>query len=78
VGDKGVLADLAAAGIDRAGKRLPGRTEGADEVAEAEAASKRSGMNGVPTFVINGRPSFSGAQRAELMLAHVLDAVGPP
>jgi predicted DsbA family dithiol-disulfide isomerase len=48
VGDKGVLADLAvAAGIDRARASvfLAG-TEGADEVAEAEAASKRSGMNG--------------------------------
>jgi len=79
VGDKGVLADLAvAAGIDRARASvfLAG-TEGADEVAEAEAASKRSGMNGVPTFVINGRPAFSGAQRAELMLAQMLDAVGP-
>jgi predicted DsbA family dithiol-disulfide isomerase len=79
VGDNGVLADLAAAaGIDRARASvfLAG-TEGADEVAKAEAASKRSGMNGVPTFVINGRPAFSGAQRAELMLAHMLDAVGP-
>ena len=79
VGDKEVLADLAAAaGIDRARASvfLAG-TEGADEVAEAEAASKRSGINGVPTFVINGRPAFSGAQRAELMLAHMLDAVVP-
>jgi len=78
LGDKGVLLDLAAAaGIDRARASvfLAG-TEGADEVAEAEAAVKRSGMNSVPTFVINGRPAFSGAQRAELMLAHMLDAVG--
>jgi predicted DsbA family dithiol-disulfide isomerase len=77
VGDEGVLEGLAAAagiGRARAGVFLAG-TEGADEVAEAEAASKRSGMNGVPTFVINGRPAFSGAQRAELMLAHLLDAV---
>jgi predicted DsbA family dithiol-disulfide isomerase len=74
-----VLADLAAAGIDRARASvfLAG-TDGADEVAEAEAASKRSGINGVPTFVINGRPAFSGAQRAELMLAHMLDFLGPP
>src|SRR5260370_623138 len=79
VGDKGVAADLAhAAGVDRAraGVSLAG-PEGADEVAGAEAASKHSGMNGVPTFVINGRPAFSGAQRAELMLAHMLDAVVP-
>ena len=79
LGDKGVLADLAAAGIDRARASvfLAG-TDGADEVAEAEAVSKRSGINGVPTFVINGRPAFSGAQRAELMLAHMLDFLGPP
>jgi len=79
LGDKGVLLDLAAAaGIDRARASvfLAG-TEGADEVAEAEAAVKRSGMNSVPTFVINGRPAFSGAQRAELMLAHLLEAAGP-
>ncbi len=79
VGDKGVLADLAAtAGVDRArAKVFLAGTEGADEVAEAEAASKRSGMSGVPTFVINGRPALSGAQPAELMLAHMLEAVGP-
>ncbi len=79
VGDKGVLADLAAAaGIDRARASIfLAGTQGTDEVAEAEAASKRGGMNGVPTFVINGRPAFSGAQRAELMLAHMLDAVRP-
>jgi predicted DsbA family dithiol-disulfide isomerase len=85
VGDKGALADLAAAaGIDRArASAFLAGTEDADEVAEAEAASKCSGINGVPTFVINGvptfvingRPAFSGAQRAELMLAHLLDAV---
>ncbi len=79
VGDTGVLADLATvAGIDRARASvfLAG-TEGAAEVAAAEAASKRGGMNGVPTFVINGHPTFSGALRAELMLAHMLDAVRP-
>ena len=41
------------------------------------AAVKRSGMNSVPTFVINGRAAFSGAQRAELILAHLLEAAGP-
>lgn len=51
VGDKAVLAEVAAAaGIDneRAIAFLAG-TEGSDEVSEAETASQRSGLNGVPT-----------------------------
>ena len=42
---------------------------------EAETASHRSGLNGVPTFIINGQPAFSGAQRAELILQHLMKAV---
>ncbi len=44
-------------------------------MSEAETAAHRSGLNGVPTFVINGQPAFSGAQRAELMLEHLMKAV---
>ena len=75
--DEAAEVTLAVAADEAVALADAGDTEGADEVAEAEAASKRSGINGVPTFVINGRPTFSGAQRAELMLAHMLDAVGP-
>jgi predicted DsbA family dithiol-disulfide isomerase len=78
VGDKTVLAEVAAAaGIDkeRAIAFLAG-TEGADDVSEAETASHRSGLNGVPTFILNGRPAFSGAQRADLILDHMMKAVG--
>jgi predicted DsbA family dithiol-disulfide isomerase len=78
VGDRAVLADIAAgAGIDRdrATAFLAG-TEGADAVSNEETAAQRSGVNGVPTFVINGQPVFSGAQRAELMLAHLQKAAG--
>ena len=78
VGDKTVLAEIAAAaGIDkeRAIAFLAG-TEGADEVSEAETTASRSGLNGVPTFILNGRPAFSGAQRADLILDHMMKAVG--
>lgn len=78
VGDKAVLAEVAAAaGIDkeRAIAFLAG-TEGADDVSEAETTASRSGLNGVPTFILNGRPAFSGAQRAELILDHMMKAVG--
>ncbi|MBL0897576.1 MAG: DsbA family oxidoreductase [Reyranella sp.] len=79
VGEKAVLEDVAAAaGIDRERvcSFLAG-SEGTGEVAAAETGAQRSGMGGVPTFVINGRTAFSGAQRAELMLAHLMKAVGP-
>jgi predicted DsbA family dithiol-disulfide isomerase len=78
VGRKEVLADIAAAGgIDRTtAEAFLAGSEGSDEVADAEMAAQRSGLNGVPTFIIDGRPAFSGAQRADLMLNHVLDALG--
>jgi predicted DsbA family dithiol-disulfide isomerase len=78
VGDGKVLAEIgAAAGIDKARVQsfLAG-AEGAGEVSEAEITSQRGGLNGVPTFIINGQPAFSGALRAELMLAHLMKAAG--
>jgi predicted DsbA family dithiol-disulfide isomerase len=78
VGDKEVLVDIAAAGgIDRTtAEAFLAGSEGSDEVADAEMTAQRSGLNGVPTFIIDGRPAFSGAQRADLMLKHMLDALG--
>jgi predicted DsbA family dithiol-disulfide isomerase len=78
VGDKAVLTDIAvAAGInrERAQSFLAG-AEGSDEVSEAELVSQRGDLNGVPTFIINGKPAFAGAQRADLMLEHMLKALG--
>lgn len=78
IGDAAVLAELAAgAGIsrERATALLAG-DEGATEVRAAEAAARRQGVSGVPTFVVNGRPAFSGARRSELMLADLLHAGG--
>jgi predicted DsbA family dithiol-disulfide isomerase len=78
VGDAKVLAEVAAAaGIDQTRvESFLASSEGAEEVSDAEIASQRSGLNGVPTFIINGQPAFSGALRAELMLAHLMKAAG--
>jgi len=78
VGDVKVLAEVAAAaGIDKTRvESFLASYEGAEEVSDAENASQRSGLNGVPTFIINGQPGFSGALRAELMLAHLMKAAG--
>lgn len=78
IGDAAVLAELAVgAGLarDRATALLAG-DEGAAEVRAAEAGAQRQGVSGVPTFVVNGRPAFSGAQRSEVVLAHLLQAGG--
>jgi predicted DsbA family dithiol-disulfide isomerase len=78
IGDAAVLAELAAgAGVsrERATALLAG-DEGAVAVGGAEGAAHRQGVSGVPTFVLNGRPAFSGAQRSDLMLAHLLHAGG--
>ena len=69
IGDASVLADLAAiAGIDReqALSFLNG-TEGGAEVAAEEEVAMRAGLSGVPTFVLDGRVLFSGAQPPELI-----------
>src|SRR5688572_4395927 len=69
IGDASVLADLAAvAGLDReeAASFLKG-TDGAAEVAAEEEVAMRVGLSGVPTFVLDGRVLFSGAQPPELI-----------
>lgn len=67
IGDRAVLADLAAsAGIDRAqAASFLGSTGGTAEVAAEEEVAIRAGLSGVPTFVLNGRVLFSGAQPPE-------------
>jgi len=69
IGDASVLADLAAvAGLDReeAASFLKG-TDGAAEVAAEEEVAMRVGLSGVPTFVLDGRVLFSGAQPPALI-----------
>jgi predicted DsbA family dithiol-disulfide isomerase len=69
IGDANVLADLAAeAGLDKArAEGLLNGTEGSAEVAAEEEVAIRAGLSGVPTFVLDGRVLFSGAQPPELI-----------
>jgi predicted DsbA family dithiol-disulfide isomerase len=69
IGDETVLATLASeAGIDRArAEALFAGTEGSAEVAAEEEVAMRAGLSGVPTFVLEGRVLFSGAQSPELI-----------
>ena len=69
IGDANVLAELAAdAGLDRArAEALLAGTEGSAEVAAEEEVAMRAGLSGVPTFVLDGRVLFSGAQSPELI-----------
>lgn len=69
IGNADVLSDLAvAAGMDReqAASLLNG-THGSAEVAAEEEVAIRAGLSGVPTFVLDGRVLFSGAQPPELI-----------
>jgi predicted DsbA family dithiol-disulfide isomerase len=78
IGDTAALAELAvAAGIrrDTAYTFFAGN-EGADAVSACEVAARGRGVSGVPTFALNGKLVFSGAQRSELMLSYLLEAAG--
>jgi predicted DsbA family dithiol-disulfide isomerase len=67
IGDRGVLAELAAdAGIERSrAETFLASDEGRGDVAADEAVAKRAGLHGVPTFVLDRRVLFSGAQAPE-------------
>ena len=69
IGDAGVLAELAAtAGIDRdQAAAFLKSTGGGAEVAAEEEVAIRAGLSGVPTFVLDGRVLFSGAQPPEMI-----------
>ena len=69
IGDLSVLAELAAeAGLERAGvSAFLQSNDGAPEVQAEEAIAQRAGLSGVPTFVLDGRVLFSGAQHADLI-----------
>jgi predicted DsbA family dithiol-disulfide isomerase len=76
VGDHGVLAALAAsAGMaaDAATAFLAG-SEGRDAVVAEDAAARAAGLNGVPTFAMEGHVLFSGAVPAETMAEAFLSA----
>jgi predicted DsbA family dithiol-disulfide isomerase len=69
IGDPDVLADCAAqAGMDRAvvADFLAGETA-AQEMLAADRAAREAGVNGVPSFFLDGYGLFSGAMPAETM-----------
>jgi predicted DsbA family dithiol-disulfide isomerase len=80
IGDHRVLADLAAeAGLDRSRTAaFLASGEGAAEVSAEEQTAKRAGLSGVPTFVLDGRVLFSGAQPPELIARALVQSVTEP
>jgi predicted DsbA family dithiol-disulfide isomerase len=69
IGDRKVLADCAAeAGMDRAsvGDFLAGDVA-AQEMLAADRAAREAGVNGVPSFFLDGYGLYSGAMPAETM-----------
>jgi predicted DsbA family dithiol-disulfide isomerase len=69
IGDAGVLADCAAeAGLDRAAvQEFLGGEVAAAEMRAADQAAREAGVNGVPSFFLDGYSLFSGAMPAETM-----------
>ena len=69
IGDRGVLADCAVeGGLDRTtvADFLAGYTA-AKEMLAADRAAREAGVNGVPSFFLDGYGLFSGAMPAETM-----------
>lgn len=69
IGDTGVLADCAAqGGMDRASVAdfLAGEVA-AQEMLAADRAAREAGVNGVPSFFLDGYSLYSGAMPAETM-----------
>ena len=77
VGDRGVLADIAAAcGMERdAVLRYLASAEDADAVRGGAAEAGRKGITGVPFFIFNERLAASGAQPPQTLLQAMRQAV---
>jgi predicted DsbA family dithiol-disulfide isomerase len=69
IGDRDVLADCAAqAGMDRAAVAdFLGGEVAAQEMLAADRAAREAGVNGVPSFFLDGYGLYSGAMPAETM-----------
>jgi predicted DsbA family dithiol-disulfide isomerase len=68
IGDHKVLSELAvAAGLDQAEvATFLQSDEGREEAAAEDQMARRHGIQGVPTFIFNGRYAVSGAQQPEV------------
>jgi predicted DsbA family dithiol-disulfide isomerase len=82
IGTQEVLVQIVEeAGLSgRAAQAFLEGSEGTREVKQEEESALRMGVNGVPFFIINGVPCFSGAQRPEDFIDAIranLGASGP-
>ena len=79
VGDRAVLADVAAAcGMDRAAVLLYLESaEDADAVRGGATEAQRKGIRGVPFFIFNKRLTASGAQPPDALLKAMREAMQP-
>ena len=79
VGDRAVLADIAAAcGMDReAVQRYLESAEDAEAVRGGADEARRKGINGVPFFIFNKRLTASGAQPPQALLQAMREAMQP-
>ncbi|MDP1613650.1 MAG: DsbA family oxidoreductase [Sulfuritalea sp.] len=77
VGDRAVLADIAAAcGMDRAATLSYLESgDDADAVRGGADEARRKGINGVPFFIVNNRLAASGAQPPQALLQVMRQAV---
>ena len=82
IGKNEVLAKVAAdAGLsEEDARRFLESGQGRHEVLEEEREGLRRGLNGVPFFVINGIPAFSGAQGPDTFVETFRQVLGaePP
>jgi predicted DsbA family dithiol-disulfide isomerase len=78
IGDAGVLTEIAVtAGINRArAMAFFAGAEGTEEVRFEIDQARRAGMQGVPTFVLDGQSLFSGAQPVAVMVATFREIAG--
>jgi predicted DsbA family dithiol-disulfide isomerase len=67
IGNKEVLVKIVEeAGLSgSAAKAFLDGSEGTQEVRQEEESAMKMGVNGVPFFIVNGTPCFSGAQQPE-------------
>lgn len=75
ISDPAVLSEIAgAAGLDAASiaPRLAG-DDGRDDVTNEDAAARKAGVTGAPTFVVNGRHVVPGAQETPFWIGVIDD-----
>jgi predicted DsbA family dithiol-disulfide isomerase len=73
VGDIATLINIAAdVGIERAtASALLHSDAGSDEVKQEERIALRNGIEGVPMFILDGQPSFSGARKPDAIASYL-------